>query len=82
MLDTWVSRSAMWITLTPSAAPSAAHCSRVVGVAAACPVSLAMLSIACLTKCDTSPGLAPWVITAVGPVGWAARSLSALSRSA
>ncbi len=37
---------------------------------------------ACLTKCETRPGLAPWVRTAVGPRGKRRRSASALSRSA
>ena len=33
------------------------------------PTSLAILSSACLTRCDTRPGFAPWVSTAVGASG-------------
>ena len=46
------------------------------------PVSRAMSSSACLTKCDTRPGLAPWVMTAVGPCIAAGRAAPARSRAA
>ncbi|EXI71353.1 MAG: hypothetical protein AW07_03685 [Candidatus Accumulibacter sp. SK-11] len=46
------------------------------------PVSAAMSSSARLTKCETSPGLAPCVSTAVGRSGESIRRASACSRSA
>ncbi len=39
----------------------------VLGLGGVVLTSSAMLSSASLTKCETSPGLAPWVSTAVGP---------------
>ena len=76
-----VSRSAMWMTLTPSSAASAAHSRRPFG-AAVMPASSARSSSATLMKCDTRPGLAPWVTTAVGPSGFLARERQARSRAA
>ena len=52
------------------------------GLPALTPVSDARFSSACFTKCDTMPGFAPCVITAVGPFGCDLRSASASSRSA
>ena len=46
-----------------------------VGLARVRPVSRARLSSACLTKCETRPGLAPWAITAVGPPRYLRREL-------
>eukprot|EP01139_Manchomonas_bermudensis_P015062 Amastigsp_a509405_127.p3 type:complete len:133 gc:universal Amastigsp_a509405_127:682-1080(+) len=80
--DACVSRSAMWIVLMPRRAARAAHSSRVVGVATSSSRSAAMLSSATLTKCETSPGLAPCVITAVAPPGRSLRTASAASRCA
>jgi hypothetical protein len=65
----WLSRSAMWMTFTSSRRASSAHCPRVVGSAPSSPTSCARLSSACLVKCDTTPGLAPCMSTAVGPPG-------------
>jgi len=62
---TWESRSATWITLMPrsgQASPSR-RARTAIRVDLRVP---AMLSSACFTKCDTNPGLAPWVSTAVG----------------
>ena len=80
--ERWVSRSAMWMPLTPSSRASRPHCSRVFGSATFSPVSLAMLSSACLTNHDTMPGLAPQVDTAVGPPGFARLAARMVSRSA
>jgi hypothetical protein len=41
-----------------------------------------MLTIACFTKCDTRPGFAPCVSTAVGARFMVSRSASAVSRIA
>ena len=81
-LETWVSRSAMWITLTPRSRASSPQPSRVVGFTAPRPVSLARLTSAFFTKCETRPGLAPWAITAVGPPRYFGASFSMFSRSA
>ena len=55
---TWVSRSAMWIDLDAEvAAPAPPSPPRVAGAAVSTPVSRAMSSSACLTKCETRPGI-------------------------
>jgi hypothetical protein len=77
-----VSRSAMWMPLTPAARISAPHSAREAGAGAPIPRSVAMLMSACLTNHDTMPGLAPQHETAVGPPGWRARAASTVSRSA
>ena len=56
----------MWMTLMPSLRASWPQSSRDFGVPASTPVSPATLSSACFTKCDTRPGFAPCVSTAVG----------------
>ena len=67
----WVSRSAMWMPLTPSSMASLAHSSRLFGSVNLWPVSLATLTSACLTNHDTMPGLAPQQEMAVVPPGLA-----------
>src|SRR5229473_150437 len=67
--DTCVSRSAMWMTLTPSRSARRAQSPLLVGspppISEPCATSIS----ACLTKCETRPGLAPCVRTAVVPRG-------------
>src|ERR1700730_1839091 len=58
-LETWVSRSAMCITLTLKRCASLAQSARVVGGSTLTPVSSAILTKACLTRCETKPGLDP-----------------------
>ena len=72
----------MWITFTPRRRASLPQPSRVVGALAFTPVSRARFTSACLTKCETRPGLAPWAITAVGPPRYFGLSFSMVSRSA
>ena len=67
----WVSRSAMWMPVTPLARISSAHSARLVGSEWWSPTLTATSSSACLTNQDTIPGLAPQADTAVGPSGWA-----------
>ena len=80
--ERWVSRSAMWMPLTPARRISAAQPSRVLGSGAVMPRSRTTSSSACLTIQDTMPGLAPQQLTAVTPPGRRRRSSSTLSRSA
>ncbi|GJE35563.1 hypothetical protein LDDCCGHA_5782 [Methylobacterium oxalidis] len=81
-LARWVSRSAMWMPLTPRSFISAAHSSRLFGSGRDRPVSAAMLRSACLTNHETMPGLAPQQETAVGPPGLASRASRMRFRSA
>ena len=75
---TWVSRSAIWITLMPSAAPAPPSPRAVAGRCASTPVSRAMSSIACLTKCaDQARDSRHASVTAVGPLRAGRRSASA-----
>src|SRR4051812_50058729 len=62
--ERWVSRSAMWMPLTPSLCASSPQPSRLLGSLNGVLVSRAMSSSACLTNHDTMPGLAPQVETA------------------
>ncbi len=72
----WVSRSAMWMPLTPRSRISRAQPSRSSGPGSvkAWPVSRARSSSACLTNHDTMPGLAPQQEIAVEPPGFFAFS--------
>ena len=72
-LERWVSRSAMWMPLTPSLWASWPQPSRLFGSLNGVLVSRAMSSSACLTNQDTMPGLAPQHDTAVVPPGLRAR---------
>ena len=80
--ERWVSRSAMWMPLTPSLCASWPQPSRLFGSLNSVLVSRAMSSSACLTNHDTMPGLAPQVDTAVGPPGLLCFAASSVSRSA
>src|SRR4029079_1316879 len=64
-LERWVSRSAMWMPLTPACRIKSAHSALVLGLGALSFKSAATLSNACLTKKETMPGLAPQHETAV-----------------
>src|SRR5258705_6709189 len=64
-LERWVSRSAMWMPLTPACRIKSAHSALVFGLGALSFRSAATLSSACLTKKETMPGLAPQQETAV-----------------
>ena len=80
----WVSRSAMWMPLTPAffislAQPSRSSCA---GSLKSSPRSVARLTSACLTNHDTMPGLAPQQETAVVPPGFFCCSSRTVSRSA
>ncbi len=81
-LERWVSRSAMWMPLTPSLRASSPQPSRLFGSLNSVLVSRAMSIRACLTNQDTMPGLAPQVDTAVVPPGLLRRASSSVSRSA
>jgi hypothetical protein len=76
-----VSRSAMWMPLTPTCqrAPSPRA---VFGSVKRCRWSVATLSSACLTNHDTMPGLAPQQDTAVVRRAGLALAASSVSRSA
>ncbi len=78
----WVSRSAMWMPLTPACRIRSAHSALVFGFGALSFRSAATLSSACLTNQDTMPGLAPQQETAVVPPGEARRAARTVSRSA
>src|SRR5207247_2071490 len=67
--ERWVSRSAIWMPLTPSFWASRPQPSRLFGSSNGVWLSRAISSSACLTNQDTMPGLAPQVETAVGPPG-------------
>src|ERR1700761_972566 len=78
-----VSRSAMWMPLTPAWRIKSAHSALVFGLGALSFRSAATLSSACLTKNDTMPGLAPQQDTAVvEPLGRARLAANVVSRSA
>jgi hypothetical protein len=81
-LARWVSRSAMWIPLTPRRWASRAHSSRDAGSATSTLRSAARFTSACFTIHDTMPGLAPQQLTAVTPPGRRRRTSSTPSRSA
>ncbi len=81
-LERWVSRSAIWMPLTPSVWASRPQPSRLFGSFTSVLVSRAMSSSACLTNQDTMPGLAPQVDTAVVPPGLLCLAASSVSRSA
>ena len=72
-LARWVSRSAMWMPLTPAFLASRAQSSRVFGSLNLSFRSPATLISACLTNQDTMPGLAPQQDTAVVLPGLRAR---------
>ena len=74
-LARWVSRSAIWMPLTPSFLASSPHSSRVFGSSNLTSRSPATLNSACLTNQDTMPGLAPQQETAVVPPGLVARAV-------
>jgi hypothetical protein len=80
--ERWVSRSAIWMPLTPSLWASWPQPSRLFGSLNGVSVSRAMSSSACLTNHDTMPGLAPQVETAVVPPGLLRFAASSVSRSA
>ncbi len=61
----WVSRSAMWMPLTPVWRIRSAHSAFVFGSGTLSLRSAATLSSACLAKNETMPGLAPQQETAV-----------------
>jgi len=78
-----VSRSAMWMPLTPTRCINAAHSSRVFGCVALRRISAARLVSARFTSEETMPGLAPQQETAVGvPAGRARLAANVISRSA
>src|ERR1700722_9126407 len=80
-LERWVSRSAMWMPLMPACRIRSAHSALVFGFGALSFRSAATLRIACLTKKETIPGLAPQQGTVVvEPVGRAFLAASATSR--
>src|SRR6185437_3638762 len=82
-LERWVSRSAMWMPLTPACRIRSAHSALVFGLGALSFRSAATLSSACLTKKETMPGLAPQQETAVvEPAGRAFLAASVASRRA
>ena len=56
---TWVSRSAQWMTLTPSFIASLPHSSRVFGIFTSPETSRAIFTMPCLTQCEIRPGFAP-----------------------
>lgn len=56
------------MTFVPVRMNRSAQSSRLFGVEKSRFIALAMSSVAALTKWLTMPGLAPWVITAVGPL--------------
>src|SRR5436305_1500699 len=80
--ERWVSRSAMWMPLTPSLCASWPQPSRLFGSLISVLVSRAMSSSACLTNHDTMPGLAPQDDTAVVPPGLLRLAACSVSRSA
>src|SRR6185503_10652277 len=80
LLALCVSRSAMWMPLTPSDFISLPQASRLEGTENFLPVSLAMFKIACLTNHDTMPGFAPQQLTAVGALGYCLLSFRTPSR--
>src|SRR5690349_1862916 len=82
-LERCVSRSAIWIPLTPVWRIRSAHSALVFGSGALSFRSDATLSNACLTKKETMPGLAPQQETAVvEPLGRAFLAASVTSRRA
>src|ERR1700724_4444992 len=80
--ERWVSRSAMWMPLTPSLRASSPQPSRLFGWLNGVLVSRAISSSACLTNQDTIPGLAPQVETAVVPPGFLRLAASSVSPDA
>src|SRR5207253_11208888 len=80
--DRCVSRSAIWMPLTPSLWASWPQPSRLLGSLNGVLVSCAMSISACLTNQDTMPGLAPQVDTAVVPPGLLCLAGSSVSRRA
>ena len=78
-----VSRSAIWMPLTPTWAIRAAHSSRVLGCGTFRRMSAATFSRAFLASQEAMPGLAPQQETAVVEPGARARlAASVISRSA
>src|SRR5437899_11751795 len=69
LFERWVSRSAIWMPLTPSLWASWPQPSRLLGALNGVLVSRAMSSNACLMNQDTMQGLAQQVEIAVGPAG-------------
>ena len=78
----WVSRSAMWMPLTPTFCISRHQSSRSLGTVRLETGVAGQIKSACLTNQDTMPGLAPQQLTAVTPPGRRLRRASTLSRSA
>src|SRR3954453_13924526 len=82
-LERCVSRSAMWMPLTPACRIKSAHSALVFGLGALSFKSAATLTSACVAKNETTPGLAPQQGTAVvEPAGRAFLAASVTSRRA
>jgi hypothetical protein len=63
---TWLSCSEIWMVRIPSSRNRLAQPAADVGACRGSSTALASSSAAALRSYDTSPGLAPWQITAVG----------------
>src|ERR1700754_1878149 len=82
VFERWVSRSAIWMPLTPSLWASWPQPSRLFGSLKGVLGSWALLLSACLTNQDTMPGLVSQEATALVPPGILCLAASRVSRSA